>query len=205
MTPARWLQSLSERDRRAVRLLIVAMIAVALFVFVIRPYVRTTAVLREDMATQARLLTRERSLVAAMNTYAPRLDRVEVVMRREAPRLFRSPDDVSGTAALASYVTDRASPARVLVRQIETRPTDSTIAGLSGLTVELRAEGDLEGVMTFLRALESGPRLVRVERLTLERVENAPSTATRAAGQEILSLAAMVRAYAPRPAQVRAP
>jgi hypothetical protein len=78
-------------------------------------------------------------------------------------------------------------------------------SGLRALQVEIRAESDLEGVLTFLQALERGERLVRVERLSITRPESDVEEEEGAA--EALRLTATVRGFAlaPEPSRPTAP
>ena len=79
-------------------------------------------------------------------------------------------------------------------------------AGLITIGISIRAEGDLEGVLILLRALETGDRLAWVEDLVMERGAMS-SVATD--DSETLNVSAVIKAFAvtrgsPEPA-TRAP
>lgn len=129
----------------------------------------------------------ERALVAD----APR-DRVLLADARRAvdqaaPRLFGGSDAVTASAELARYAGDLVTENGLILEQTEsvlddhgTDPARATGQHLrSGpldtpLRVTVRAHGDAQSIVDFLQSVESGPRLVRVERLAIAR---GPETA----------------------------
>jgi hypothetical protein len=62
------------------------------------------------------------------------------------------------------------------------------------LEIELRAVGDLEGILSFLRALESGPKLLDVKRIVITTAERLNAGASEE--EEVLGVSATVSGYA---------
>lgn len=97
-------------------------------------------------------------------------------------------------AELVGYVADVASANRMLVEAVAPRGEEELGAGhVTRILVDVRVVGDIEGVLGFLRDLHRGHRLVRIERLTLERQEAAGT-----AGPDdlrLISVGATVAAY----------
>jgi hypothetical protein len=186
---------LRDRDRRALR--IGAFVAVPLLVvnLAVRPYLRTLAELRERTEAQRELLARELALLARAGEYPRELGRSQGALDALAPRLFAGADEISRTGSLAYYVGERATRNRVLVQRVETRPGEPTGDGLVALRVEVQAMSDLEGILGFLHALESGTKLVRIERLSIGTAARLGS-ASGASGEEVLSFIATVTGYA---------
>ena len=188
---------LSQRDRRALVIGALLLAPVVAWKVVVRPYISAVVGTREQLRVQRDLLTRELDLLAAAERYPDALARAERSLGSVASKLFTGPDDVSATAALAYYVSDQARKSRVVVQQVETRNSEPIANGVIGLDMALRAEGDVEGLVTLLRRLESGPKLVRVEQITVEQGGGHQLGVGAALESESLSIAASIRGYAP--------
>jgi hypothetical protein len=113
-----------------------------------------------------------------------------------APRLFEGRDDAIASAQLAAYLGNIARRSRVLMQDANTRPSTTSPEGIRTLRVEVRAESDIQGVATFLHNLESGQKLVRVDRLEISRVPGLEDKN----GFETLSIAATISGFAFMPA-----
>lgn len=187
MTARFRLPALAPRDRRALRIGGWIVLPVLLATLVVRPlgsaWVNRRAALEQDRA----LLARELRLVAD----APRdLDLLRAERRAldaSAPRLFGGAEAVSASAELARYVAREASRSKLDLEQAETETTLDPAAPLpnggaeapatgtgQSLRVSIRARGDVEGIVGFLRALEEGDRLVRVEQIAISAPEENP-------------------------------
>lgn len=98
-----------------------------------------------------------------------------------APRLFGGTTPSEAAAELSSLVSGTASLHHVRIIRQDARP-DSSASIFVRLTLRLEAEGDVEGVMSWVAALEESPRLVEVQSLNI----SAPDPATSAAQPERL-------------------
>lgn len=193
---------LRPRDRRALLLGAALLLPILLFGLVGRPYLHALSTTRAELQTQRELLARERTLLEEARAYPARMDDAEAGLRLEVPRLFGGTDELTMTAALAEVVAEEARRSRVLVQGIESREAAPVDEGVLALQVELRALGDLEGVLTFLHALEQGEKLIRVERLAIERAARYERSA--APEEQVLALTASLRGFALRPTRVSA-
>lgn len=188
---------LTSRDRRAI---IVASLAVApavVYLSAMEPFRNEVATIRARWEAQTDALGREGALLAQARAFPSIAAKAESVLLREAPRLFDGTDPIVASAALAGYVTEQALRHRVFVQHSESRPADTAGQGVLALQVELRAAGDLQGLVEFLQALERGPKLVRVQRLAVERTERLDAGSAR--DEETLAIAAVVHGYALSP------
>jgi hypothetical protein len=124
-------------------------------------------------------------------------------MRATAPRTFQGRDDVMASAELASYLGDIARTRHVWLQDAATRPAALSPSGVRTLRVEIRAESDLQGILSLLQALETGSKLVRVERMDISR---QPSRSEES-GAETLALSATISGFAipPEPAAAATP
>jgi hypothetical protein len=187
-------RQMSMRDRRALTWGACILGPVLLFQFVVRPYVAAVRDGEQRLIDARQLLTREMAALADTARFAAIVSSAEQSILRAAPRLFEGPDDVTATSALAYYVSDEARRARVALKQVEPRATEEIAGGLLSLMTTVRAEGDLEGILDLLRALERGPKLVRVEALSIEGAARVP-VAIGGDGAETLSVTLIVRGY----------
>lgn len=188
----RW-SSFAPRDRRALALGALVLGPALVFSLGVKPYLGARATLVERLRVQRDLLGRELGLVASARDVARTLAEAGATLSRARPRLFQARDPLGATAALVSYAGDGARRQGVLVEAIESRPPEPTGNGLIAARVEMRGRGDLEGLLRWLHAIESGPKLVRVEQLSVARLEaGAPSDSV---DSETLSFAATLSGY----------
>jgi hypothetical protein len=146
---------------------------------VVKPWAVAASEGRSSTTRERELLLRERALLAETQGDSARLRLASQALADDAPRLFAGAEAVTASAELARYVTTQAVVSGLAVRQAETQTvlaedgrTDpaaraDSSAGL--LRVAIRASGDVRAVVRFLRLVEDGPRLVRVERIGISR------------------------------------
>jgi hypothetical protein len=165
-----------------------------LFRLVVSPYAHTLSTRREQLHVQQSLLERELVLLADVKRYAASMRQSQAAAREVMPQLFLGPDDdVSTTAALAYYVSDRARQNRVFVQQIETRPQAPAGSGITRVQVDVRAQSDLQGLLSYLRALEQGPKVIQIEHIGIERGQ---LSLAEAGDTEVLTLSMTVNGFA---------
>ncbi|HEY4217923.1 MAG TPA: type II secretion system protein GspM [Gemmatimonadaceae bacterium] len=182
---------MSAKDRRAIVLGAAVLLPGFLFVWGVRPYRAALSDARDQLASERETLARERAAVATAQRN-PQLQHVaDSAMRTMTPRLFEGKDDVMASSELASYIGDVARTSRVWLEDAGTRPATPAANGVRTLRVEIRAESDLRGTLTFLRSLESGAKLVRIDRLDISRAPRASES-----DDETLSIAATISGFA---------
>jgi hypothetical protein len=179
------------------------------YALLVRPYVAALTGARVRLSDERALLVREQQLVREAPRFPQRRQRASAALGATWTRIVRGADTISIAASLTRYVSTTAESSGLLVEQVESRGADSLSAarlgpgGLTAATVELRARGDLERVLRFLSALESGETYVRVDGL---RIAKAPASGD-APDQETLAMTATVTGIArvlARPAAVYA-
>ena len=161
--------SLSPRDRRALTLGTALGMPVLLFSLVLRPAFVSYSETRERTRVQRALLADELALAHQARRYPAILREAEASLHGEAPRLFTNQGGGGPAAAFEEYVADRAELSRVRLEQSQGREEGDAAEGVLGLNVEVQGTGDLAAILGFLRTLDTGPKLVRVERLAIER------------------------------------
>lgn len=184
--------TMSAKDRRAIILGAVVVLPALVFIYGVRPYQAAMAATRDELETARLALSREKAVVAARPTAPGGQQSADSALTMVEPRLFEGRDDAIASAQLAAYLGSVARRSRVLMQDANTRPSTSSSEGIRTLRVEVRAESDIQGVATFLHNLESGQKLVRVDRLEISRV---PGLEERN-GFETLSIAATIAGFA---------
>jgi hypothetical protein len=186
-------RSLSARDRRALKWGIYIAAAAVGFAFAVRPYIRALRETRDQVAVQLGLLAREREVIKASSRLPTALKASRTALDEQSAPLFDAPDELSATSDLSDKITEAAVANRILVQQVETRKAEAMSEGMVGLSVDVRAEGDFEGVIRFLNSLERGDKLIRVSSLTLTRVDRPATNGVQ--GVEVVSIAGTFTGY----------
>jgi hypothetical protein len=192
---------MSPKDRRAIILGAVLVLPALIFIYGVRPYRASLETTRDELETARLALSREKAAVAAADTNPAGLRTADSALTMVEPRLFEGRDDAIASAQLAAYLGTVARRSRVLMQDANTRPSISSPEGIRTLKVEVRAESDIQGVATFLHNLESGSKLVRVDRLEISRVPGLEDKN----GYETLSIAATIAGFAFNAPPVAAP
>jgi type II secretory pathway component PulM len=187
-----WTQ-LGPRDRRALTLGALVLVPALAFSFGVKPYLHARTGLRDRVREQGELLARELALVASARQLSAQLSGASRALASRRSRLFPGHDPLAASATLVSAVGDEARRHGVLLEAIESRAPEAVGGGLVAVQIEVRGRGDLEGLLRWLQALETGPRLLRVEQLSVGRLDTGvPSDSLDV---ETLTLAAVVRGY----------
>ncbi len=184
--------ALSPRDRRALTIGVLVLLPALFFVWGVRPYLTMLEESRDYLSVERAALARERAAVDAAQRNPGMQQLADSLMRAMSPRLFAGRDDVMATAELVSHLGAVAQEHDVWLQNATTRPAALGDAGVRTLHVALRAESDLEGLLRFLQALETGNKLVRVERLDVSVAPQALSPD----GVEPVSITASIVGYA---------
>jgi type II secretory pathway component PulM len=186
-------KALSPRDRRALLWGGLISLAALVFAFGVKPYVRALRQTRESLAVQRELLAREAAVLSASNRFPAALQRSQSTLAEQSTPLFSGLDELSATSNLSDHISEAALSNRVLIQQLDTRNAEVLDEGMVALAVDVRAEGDFEGVLHFLNALERGDKLVRVSSLVLTRLDRP--AASGAPDSEVLSLTGTMTGY----------
>jgi type II secretory pathway component PulM len=187
-----WTQ-LRPRDRRALTLGGSILLTAFAFTFGVQPYRRARAALQERVAEQRTLLARELSLLDTAHELPDALENAAADLEERRSRLLPGRDPLAATAALVGMVGEEARHEGVALEAIESRTAEPAGSGLVAVRIEVRGRADLEGLLRWLGALETGPRLVRVDGLTVARSD--AGVEPDSADTEALLLAAVIRGY----------
>jgi hypothetical protein len=159
---------LNARDRRAVAIGAMILAPGLAWAFGVRPFLDAVSETGERVRTERALLERELALVASARHHPEEFRAGAERLLGEAPRLIGGSDDGAAAAALAGYLRRLAGMGGASLRSVEPATTRDAGAGITALPVVVSGEADLQEVLTFLRLLETGPKLVQVRELRLE-------------------------------------
>jgi hypothetical protein len=158
---------MSPRDRRALTIGACIVIPGLMIPWVIKPYLNALADIHSQTDDARDQLARERRAIAQLPKLPPAQTRAAQQLDAEVPRLFQANDVLVANGDLAEYVASAAQTAGVRLSQSETRPVRPVSGGVQALGLEIRAEGDLDGLLHFLNQLETGGKLIRLETVNL--------------------------------------
>jgi hypothetical protein len=190
------MRTLGPRDRRAVLIGAAVLAPAFAWTFAAAPYLAAVADAGDRLALERRLLRGELELLASASAYPDAFDAGAERLLAAAPRLMAGDDEGAAAAALAGYVRRLAQVGTANLTRVEPAAAYDAGGGVRALPVGVTGETDLEGLLTFLQLLESGPKLVHVQELRLE------ASATPAAGGEAYSAAPAFYAPAAAPPEV---
>ena len=185
MTSRFRLPALAPRDKRALRIGGWIVLPAIFATLVVRPLGRAWLDRRAALEQDRSLLARELRLVADAPRDLELLHAERRALDASASRLFGGAEAVSASAELARYVAREASASKLDLEQAETETALDAVEAPNGaatpasaadqpLRVSIRARGDIEAIVAFLRALEDGDRLVRVERIAISAPDENP-------------------------------
>lgn len=190
-TPLR-LPPVAPRDRRALLVGAALVLPVIFTTLVVRPWIRAATVRRAAIERECTLLLRERELLASAPRDRERLTVALHALDQAAPRLFGGSEAVTASAELARYLSDLVAESGLTLDDAESvlddpgafaapgarrRPRAPGDAFVRPLRVTIRAHGDAQSIVDFLRSVEHGERQVRIERVGITRSAGERSSA----------------------------
>jgi hypothetical protein len=186
------LSTMSASDRRALFIGAVILVPSLGYVFAAKPFLAALADVRQQLSVERDAYARERAAVSAAQRNPLMQHVADSAMQATAPRLFEGRDDVMASAEVATYLGGIARSSHVWLQDASTRPATALDGGVRALHVEIRGESDLRGILGFLRSLESGGKLLRVQRLDI----SAQPGRSDQPGTENLAISASIVGYA---------
>ncbi|MGH7467663.1 MAG: hypothetical protein ACRENP_06705 [Longimicrobiales bacterium] len=208
MWPARVLDSLSDRDRRAIRIGLLILLPAMGYVAAFKPYRAALLDTRDRVAAERKLLERELALLADKDSLPISLATAHSSVKRAESRLVKAANLTSAENRVTELLEQIAELSRVLLQEVRSVAPDrdeKSPAGMQLLRLAVRGESDLEGVVTYLQRIEQSPLLLRVRELTIEnapppRLEprgRAGSRPTRRPQLGVMRFTVLVEAFAP--------
>jgi hypothetical protein len=186
------LSTMSASDRRALFIGAVILVPSLGYVFAAKPFLAALSDVRQQLSVERDAYARERAAVSAAQRNPLMQHVADSAMQATAPRVFEGRDDVMASAEVATYLGGVARSSHVWLQDASTRPATALDGGVRALHVEIRGESDLRGILGFLRSLETGGKLLRVQRLDI----SAQPGRSDQPGTENLAISASIVGYA---------
>lgn len=93
----------------------------------------------------------------------------EQALSNRSVRVLHARSSTLAASAMQSWLQDAADASRLVVTRLEIAPDTSASAETGSVPATLSAYGDITGVASLLDVLQHGPRVMSIERLTLQR------------------------------------
>ncbi len=161
--------SLSPRDQRAARVGIGVTVAAVVFRLVVLPYAQAERDARSALQRERELFVEERALISGARGFTEAFEVLGERFLAGIPRLLPGGTTAAAQAALARRVDRLAAEGPVVLTRVEPLPVRPRDDGYVELPLQVEGESDLEGLLGLLAALESGPTLIHLENLVVER------------------------------------
>jgi len=185
----------SARDRRALRMGFFLALPAVIYALGVKPYLASVRSANDQLQTQRELLAREEALVRAAPGLPTQIAAARTAMTGERKRLYTEADAIAATGALSKEVSEAFNVDGISLQHLETHDVLVRPDGIRELTVDVRAEGDFEGILDVLSTLETSDHLIRVSRLGVERGQFATAASSNA--PPALAVVATIHGYAP--------
>jgi hypothetical protein len=206
-----FLERLAARDRRAVLLGLAILLPAFAWVGIVRPYRAALTDVRERVAAEQALLTREEELLRNADRLPEQMGKAEAEADRAQHRLVDAANTALAEAELTDHLERIADRSRVLLLEIQSvardRRAEPGPSGVQPIRLAVHGESDLAGIADFLHRLEQSQMLLRIEQLQLEPVMERPSRSRRSQDDDdestsarptgVMDFAIIVEAYAP--------
>jgi hypothetical protein len=176
------LETLTARDRRALRMGLAVFVPVMAWLLVARPYLLAWTDARDRLSAERTLLSREEEVLASATTLPVAVADAEFAASRATDRLLRAPNAPLAEARLTEWLEQMAGLSRVLLLRMSAESVDSEElepGSLQPIRLAVNGESDLQGVMTFLLRVEESPLLLSVRELLIEPVIERPRSNRR--------------------------
>ncbi len=176
MTPP---DNVRARERRVVIGGAIVTALAFLLTYGVKPFVR-------DWQSRESAIAMERARVAYFETLLARTASLEAdaaaserTLSAQARRVLHARSSTLAASATQTYLQDMADASSLVVTRLEVSADDTVgvdtsdapraAAGASHVPVTMSAYGDIAGAAAYLNFLGSGPRVVSLDRLTLQR------------------------------------
>jgi len=176
------LDTLTARDRRALRLGLAVFVPVVAWLLVARPYLMAWTDARDRLSAERTLLSREEEVLASATALPIAVADAEFAANRATDRLLRAPNAPLAEARLTEWLEQMAGLSRVLLLRMSAESVDAEEmepGSLQPIRLAVNGESDLQGVMTFLLRVEESPLLLSVRELLIEPVIERPRSNRR--------------------------
>lgn len=159
--------ALSRRDRRALSIGATAVVIAAGTRLLLFPYVTKEEALHDQIVQEERALLHDQLVLRSAREQPEQFTRAEEDLFRMLPRLVNGGTETSIQAALVEDVQAAAQSGGVRLDRLEPLKSEVVGDGVRAHSIRVDGEGDLEGILTLLSALDASPVLMRIANLSI--------------------------------------
>ena len=173
------LAHLSARDRRALLLLVPAVIAILLMRFAILPALDTAGVAARPLAIREKTLGKYRAIVAAVPLHESNAGMLAGALAESEKGLLTGATPALQDDELQQQVRDLAGGAGIQLRAVSFTPPRNAGEDYVQLGLTTQFTAGVDQLVAFLTTLQSAPRILSVDqlRVTAANVPPAPNAA----------------------------
>lgn len=161
--------ALTQRDRRALLLLVAVVLPVFAALYGLPPYLRHRSASIERAAAQRALLARERDLLRDTLLLRRALDSARVESRQLGRSVLRATTPAEAGSAVGEQLRAHARRSGLQILRVGPPQVGPAAAGWSEVRVEVDARAAFPAAVRFFAALQADPLRLRVERWLTER------------------------------------
>lgn len=157
---------MQARERRTVTIGATIVASFLFIAFVALPFVRHWQLREVELATTRDSIRELRGLISSARALDSTGRIAEATLASEGRRVIRARSATLAASALQSYLQDASDASRLVVTRLEVAP--SAEPGALFVPATLAAYSDIHGVAELLGHLEHGPRVMTLERMTVQ-------------------------------------
>jgi hypothetical protein len=171
-----WFAKLSQRDRRALMLLMPGVIAILLVYFVVFPWVDAAGDSSRSIAVREKMLHKYQNMAALLPAQETNAAALSGALAAAEKGLLSGATPALQVAEVQQIVRDFASAQGILVHSVEFIPPKSAGSGYSLVGVSLGFTAGIDQAMAFLNTIQNGPKILAVDQLRISAA-NVAATA----------------------------
>lgn len=156
----------STREQRVVVTGALIVIVAVLVTYAVLPFARRWQTREAEIDSVSARVSYLSSLVDRTSNLQSLADTRERALATEPRRVLHARSNTLAASALQTWLQEAADASRVVVTRLDVTP--DTLA-TNGVPATLSAYGDIHGVAALLDVVQSGPRVMRLERLSVQR------------------------------------
>ncbi len=177
---------MERREERTVIGGALVVCAALLLAFVVVPFIRRWQLREVELETTRASIAELTGLVQNRRSLDSAATAAENLLAVRGRRVIHARSATLAASAMQSFLQDASDASRLVVTRLDVAPSEESAA--TSLPATLTAHTDIHGLAELLAHLEHGPRVVRVERMTVQM-----NSALRGAA-DMLQLALTLRA-----------
>ena len=162
---------LHEKDKRALKVAVVAVSLYAIFQFVVFPIWDRWQEQRANLALQERTLAKYRDAVQAVGQRSAETAVLEARLRETETGLLSSPTAPLASAELQEWVKQLTATQSIEVRSSEFLPTKPLGADYAQVSLGLQFQCRLDQLVNLLKDVESNEKLLTISKVFIQATD----------------------------------